>query len=128
EFSERVPRPWNKPTPPPPPAPPLAPPRVAPVPDQERRFAEVTALLEAGKPQQARSAAQSWRDQRPADVLALLALGAAAEATGDLPLAARAYGSLIDLFPSQADERRLAGERLARLGGAALALAVDTFR
>jgi len=125
--SERGLGPWNKPTPSPP-APPPAPPRVAPVPDQERRFAETTALLAAGKPQQARSAAQSWRDQRPADVLALLALGAAAEATGDLPLAARAYGSLIDLFPSQADDRRLAGERLARLGGDALALAVDTFR
>ena len=125
ELSERVPRPWNKPTPPSLPPPP---PRVAPVPDQERRFAEATALLRAGKPQQARSAAQAWRDQRPADVLALLALGAAAEATGDLPLAARAYGSLIDLFPAQADDRRLAGERLERLGGDALALAVDTFR
>jgi outer membrane protein OmpA-like peptidoglycan-associated protein len=125
ELSERVPGPSDKPTPP---APPPPPPRAAPVPDQERRFAEATALLKAGKPQQARSAAQSWRDQRPADVLALLALGAAAEATGDLSLAARAYGSLIDLFPSQADERRLAGERLARLGGDALALAVDTLR
>jgi outer membrane protein OmpA-like peptidoglycan-associated protein len=124
-FSEPVPRPWNKSTPPPPPPPP---PRVAPVPDQERRFAEAMALLKAGKPEQARSAAQSWRDQRPADVLALLALGAAAEATGDLPLAARAYGSLIDLFPAQADDRRLAGERLEHLGGDALALAVDTYR
>jgi hypothetical protein len=101
---------------------------VAPVDDQARRFAEATALLKAGKPQQAMAAAQSWRDQRPADVLALLALGAAAESTGDLPRAARAYGSLIDLFPSQASERRLAGERLQRLGGDALALAVDTYR
>jgi hypothetical protein len=88
----------------------------------------VTAFLKAGNPQQAMRAAQSWRDQRPADVLALLALGAATEATGDLSLAARAYGSLIDLFPSQADDRRLAGERLQRLGGDALALAVDSFR
>ena len=124
-LGERVPTPSAKPAPPPP-APP--PPRVAPVPDSVRRFAEVTALLRAGKLQQARSAAQSWRDQRPTDVLALLALGAAAEATGDLPLAARAYGSLIDLFPSQADDRRLAGARLEGLGGDALALAVDTFR
>jgi len=124
-FSERVPTPWNKPAPP---APPPPPPPVAPVDDQARRFAEATALLKAGKPQQAMAAAQSWRDQRPADVLALLALGAAAESTGDLPRAARAYGSLIDLFPSQASERRLAGERLQRLGGDALALAVDTYR
>ena len=124
-FSERAPPPWNKPSPPPPPPPP---PQVAPVPDEERRFAEVTAFLKAGNPQQAMRAAQSWRDQRPADVLALLALGAAAEATSDLSRAARAYGSLIDLFPSQADDRRLAGERLQRLGGDALALAVDSFR
>src|SRR6185295_6569793 len=94
----------------------------------ERRFNEAMALLGAGKPQQARAASQAWRDQQPGDVLALLALGTTAEATGDRMLAARAYGSLIDLFPSQADFRRLAGARLERLGTAGLALAVDTLR
>src|SRR5204862_5115300 len=43
--------------------------------------------------------------------------------------AARAYGSIIDLFPGRADMRRFAGERLERVRGAqALALAVDTYR
>jgi tetratricopeptide (TPR) repeat protein len=62
-------------------------------------------------------------------VLALVAIGEAAELTGDLTLAARAYGSLIDLFPSRADLRRFAGERLSRLAAKdALELAMDTYR
>ena len=43
--------------------------------------------------------------------------------------AARAYGSIIDLFPARADLRRFAGERLERLPAARpLALAIDTYR
>jgi tetratricopeptide (TPR) repeat protein len=61
-------------------------------------------------------------------VLALLALGEAWEAAGEKAAAARAYGSLIDLFPSRVDLRRLAGERLERLGKAGLDLAIDTYR
>ncbi len=115
--------------PPPPPKPPAPTETLFPEkPEHERRFTETMGLLHAGRAPQARAAAQAWRDQRPGDVLALLSLGAAAEATGDRVLAARAYGSLIDLFPSQADFRRLAGERLARLGSDGLPLAVDTFR
>jgi len=68
-----------------------------------------------------------WREQSPGDELALLALGEAAEASGDMQLAARAYGSLIDLFPGRADIRRMAGERLESLGPVGLTLAVDTF-
>jgi hypothetical protein len=49
------------------------------------------------------------------------------EAHGEVQQAARAYGSIIDLFPSRADMRRFAGERLDRLGSDALTLAVDTF-
>ena len=71
--------------------------------------------------------AWSWREQSPGDELALLALGEAAEASGDMQLAARAYGSLIDLFPGRADIRRMAGERLEALGPVGLTLAVDTF-
>ncbi|MEO8845011.1 MAG: VIT domain-containing protein [Kofleriaceae bacterium] len=72
--------------------------------------------------------AQSWRDEQPADVLALIGLGEAFEASGDPAAAARAYGSLIDLYPSQADYRRFAGERLERLGAIARKLAIDTYR
>jgi hypothetical protein len=63
----------------------------------------------------------------PADTGALLALGVAAEATGALALAARAYGSLIDLFPGQAELVRAGAVRLERLGADGLALALDGY-
>jgi tetratricopeptide (TPR) repeat protein len=73
--------------------------------------------------------ARDWLLRDPGDVLALVALGEAAEASGDTTLASRAYGSLIDLFPGRADLRRYAGERLERVrDGRALELAVDTYR
>jgi len=92
------------------------------------RFGEVMAKLAAGQVAGARALAESWSDEAPGDVLALIALGEAWEAAGEKVEAARAYGSLIDLFPSRADLRRLAGERLERCGTeAALALAIDTY-
>jgi tetratricopeptide (TPR) repeat protein len=73
-------------------------------------------------------AASGWRSEEPADVMALIALGETSEALGAPRLAARAYGSIVDLFPNRADLRRFAGERLERLGDAgALDLAIDTF-
>lgn len=92
------------------------------------RFAEVMEHLSAGRIAQARKLAESWNAEAPGDVLALLALGEAWEAAGEKAAAARAYGSLIDLFPSRVDLRRLAGERLERLGEAGLGLAIDTYR
>ncbi|MBK9752752.1 MAG: hypothetical protein IPO88_04450 [Nannocystis sp.] len=91
------------------------------------RFAAVMQQVTEGRQGAAMEEAWKWREQNPADELALLALGEVAEASGDFNLAARAYGSLIDLFPSRADIRRMAGERLEALGPAGLALAVDTF-
>ncbi|MCC6335773.1 MAG: hypothetical protein IT380_17490 [Myxococcales bacterium] len=70
--------------------------------------------------------AHGWHEEQPGDLLALVALGEALERTGDLATAARAYGSIIDLFPARADLRRFAGVRLERLAAAA-ELAVDTF-
>lgn len=102
------------------------PPLVAPY---EGAFAEVMALLAAGNRGEALTRALAWRQNDQADVLALIALGEAAEATGDATLAARAYGSIIDLFPGRADLRRFAGNRLERLKGTeALALAIDSYR
>jgi vault protein inter-alpha-trypsin-like protein len=92
------------------------------------RFDEVMKSLAAGRIGSARTQAEAWHAEAPGDVLALLALGEAWEAAGDKTAAARAYGSLIDLFPSRADLRRLAGERLERLGDAGLELAIDTYR
>ena len=70
--------------------------------------------------------ATKWRDEQPGDVLAWVGLGEALEAVGDRAGAARAYGSIIDLFGSRAEYRRFAGERLERTGERKLA--VDTYR
>ncbi len=122
--------------PPPPPSPATAAPRPTSV-DEEKesrvwpytgRFDEVMRYLADGRIKQARTLAESWSAEAPGDVLALLALGEAWEAAGEKGAAARAYGSIIDLFPSRVDMRRLAGERLERLGEAGLGLAIDTYR
>lgn len=120
--------------PPPPAAPPPAP-RPIVAEDKKReaapysgRFAEVKEHLAAGRIARARSLAEAWSTEAPGDVLALLALGEAWEADGEPAAAARAYGSLIDLFPSRADLRRLAGERLERLGETGSKLAIDTYQ
>ncbi|MBL9105818.1 MAG: AgmX/PglI C-terminal domain-containing protein [Myxococcales bacterium] len=91
------------------------------------RMFDIMKQLERGETREALGAALAWQESAPGDVVALIALGEAAEAAGDKLTAARAYGSLIDLFPSRADLRRYAGARLERLGDTALALAVDTF-
>jgi hypothetical protein len=84
--------------------------------------------LAAHDPNGAFELASTWEAASPGDVLALVALGESAEATKDLSTASRAYGSIIDLFPSRADLRRFAGERLEHVqGDAALELAIDTF-
>ena len=78
-------------------------------------------LVAAKKVDEALLRAWRWRGEDPGDVLALIALGEAYEKKGARDAAARAYGSLIDLFPGRADLRRFAGERLERLGDAGLA-------
>ncbi|WP_437791508.1 AgmX/PglI C-terminal domain-containing protein [Sorangium sp. So ce693] len=92
------------------------------------RFKQIHDTLARGDAPAAVRDARAWRAEVPGDVLALVALGEALEAASDTPGAARAYGSLIDLFPARADLRRFAGARLERLaGGAGLELAVDTY-
>lgn len=93
----------------------------------EGRFADVMFEVRAGRAAQALTKAWEWRDSNPGDEVALVSLGEAAEASGDRVLAARAYGSLIDLFPGRADIRRMAGERLEALGDVGLQLAIDTY-
>jgi tetratricopeptide (TPR) repeat protein len=88
----------------------------------------VMEAIASHREREAVTVATAWHDREPGDVMALIALGEALEAAGDLPRAARAYGSIIDLFPARADLRRFAGERLERIATAgALALAVDTY-
>jgi tetratricopeptide (TPR) repeat protein len=92
------------------------------------RLAKIVDLIASKRTEAALLDALSWRRESPGDVLALIALGEALEARGDVALAARAYGSLIDLFPGRADLRRFAGERLERLAAAGRELAIDTYR
>ena len=87
----------------------------------------VMELLRTGRRTRALAAALRWRDREPTSLMALVALGEALEARGSLVLAARVYGSIIDLHPSRAEMRRFAGERLERLGQTAARLVVDTY-
>lgn len=92
------------------------------------RFAEVMRLVVTGNVNGAELEALAWHDAEPLDTLALVALGEALEAAGKRGAAARAYGSLIDLYPSRADFRRFAAGRLERLGRGALWLSEDSYR
>ncbi len=88
---------------------------------------DVMTAIDEGKLEQALTIALRWKDEAPGDVVAHLALGEALTAMGQGHAAARAYGSLIDLFPARADLRRHAGARLQSLGPAAVRIAADTF-
>jgi len=91
------------------------------------RFKDVMEALSKKDPK-ALEKAQGWREEDPGDVLALVAIGEVCEAMGDFAKAARAYGSIIDLFPARADLRRCAGGRLERIARPeSLALAADNF-
>jgi tetratricopeptide (TPR) repeat protein len=92
-------------------------------------FAEVQAALTRGDRTRALAQATAWRERAPVDVLALVALGDAARARGDLRRAARAYGSIIDLYPSRAEMLRFAAANLETLADpAALDVAIDAYR
>jgi tetratricopeptide (TPR) repeat protein len=92
------------------------------------RLHDVMKAIRGGNVGTAMTIAKKWHDEAPGDVLALVALGEALEASKDLAQAARIYGSIIDLYSSRADFRRFAGERLERLGAASRALVIDTYR
>ncbi len=92
------------------------------------KMAEVMQALAKGDQDGALQKAIGFRQAKPGDVMALVALGEAFEARGEVRSAARSYGSIIDLFSSRADLRRMAGQRLERLGVPhALSLAADSF-
>ena len=91
------------------------------------KFGEVMARLEKKDVAGAKAAAQAWHDEEPGDILGLIALGETLEANKEDERAARAYGTLIDLFPARADMRRFAGSRLERVKSAGVSLALDTY-
>ncbi len=92
------------------------------------KLAELAGLIARGQVEEALVQALRWRAEQPGDVVALLALGDALQANGNLVLAARVYGSVVDLFPSRADMLRFAGQRLEALGKAGLELALDAYQ
>lgn len=97
-------------------------------PPYDGRFGLVMGALAAGDRAGALASAKRYAVDAPVDVLAYLALGEAAEASGDDELAARAYGSIFALWSYRADLARVAGERLGRVGtDAALRIARDAF-
>ena len=111
-----------------PPAPTREPPKSPRIEPYTGRFKTVMDQLGAGGAGMAVASAYAWHQEQPGDVMALVALGEALEASGAVTTAARAYGSIVDLFPARADLRRFAGERMERLaGGAGLDPAIDTF-
>ena len=92
------------------------------------RFKVVMDRLQNGDKDGGLDEAKRWQTDQPGDIMALVALGEAYEARGDVKTAARAYGSILELFSFRADSRRFAGERLERLSDAgALRLAADTY-
>jgi hypothetical protein len=90
------------------------------------RYATVHALLARQETLAALDDAFDWASTSPDDVLAIVALGEALQATGRTELAARVFGSLVDLHPHRAEMRRAAAARLASLGEGGLALAIDS--
>jgi TonB family protein len=104
--------------------------RARPVPADalEGPLLEVTELVATGAHREALLRARALHQAAPHDVMVLLALARAARAHGEPELAARAYGSLIDLFPGRAEFRRAAGQGLESLGELGLGLAIDSYR
>jgi tetratricopeptide (TPR) repeat protein len=90
------------------------------------QFAQIDRLLRKGDGKQALQLSSQWQARSPGDVLALVAYGRSLQATGQLREAARAYGSIVDLYPGRADLRRYAGALLESLKNSRLA--IDTFR
>lgn len=93
----------------------------------EGEYADVQRLLHEGDAKSALALSLRWLDAQPGEALALLALGEALEQLEDRGAAARAYGSLLDLFPSRADLRRFAATRLDRLSKDGHRLALDSY-
>jgi hypothetical protein len=91
------------------------------------RFAKVMKMIAGKKLEAALAECLRWREEKPGAVLALVAMGEALVALRQPLLAARVYGSIIDLFPSRADMRRFAGQRLESLGKDGQGLAADSY-
>ncbi len=88
---------------------------------------EIDEALKRERIRQALELAWKWLEKDPTNMLAYIALGRALQANGQPELAARAFGSIIDLYPSRADMRRVAANWLETLTPGR-ALAIDCYR
>ncbi len=95
---------------------------------EQRRFRSLRAKLATGALAEALEQSLRWSAQSPTNLLALCALGEALLANGHYKLAARAFASILDLYPSRADMHRVAAGYLARLGETGKALGLDALR
>jgi hypothetical protein len=92
------------------------------------RFEQVRGALAVNALDRALEGALSYHEEAPLDVLAYVALGEVAEAAGQSSLAARAYGSIVDLWGDRAELRRFAAERLEGMADQApRSLVVDLY-
>jgi hypothetical protein len=103
-------------------------PEPPPVPAYSGKMLTVMQHLRAGRRDDALALALRWQLDEPRDLAAIIALGEALEARGADGLAARAYGSILDLYGDRAELVRGAAERLDRLGDAGRALALTAYR
>ena len=69
---------------------------------QRGTFGAVVSMLAWGDSESALQMARVWRRHQPSSVLPLVALGVVADYVDDEELAGRAFGSLVDLYPSEA--------------------------
>ena len=91
-------------------------------------YAEARAAFAKSDLQRAFAVAAAARVHDPQDVLALLALGEAYDRAGLTELAARAFGSIADLRPTDASMLRVAAAHLERVGAGVSALALELHR
>lgn len=109
--------------------PPTTPERPASAAPYRGRLGEITALLTQKRTSEALQQALEWTQREPVETLPYFALGRVYTALERPRDAARAFGSLIDLYSARADIRRYAGNLLESLPeSSGLDLAIDSYR
>jgi tetratricopeptide (TPR) repeat protein len=90
-------------------------------------FSEIDIAIRAKDFKKAHQISAEWRAKAPVDALSLMALGKIYLAEDQSQQAARAFGSLIDFFPSRADMIRLCANWLELVGPSQLELVLDMY-
>lgn len=93
-----------------------------------RRFRKIRAELHHDAFRSALATSLRWYAESPTNLLAIAALGESLQANAHYKLAARAYASILDLYPRRADMHRVAAGYLSRLGPEARKLRTDALR